>query len=143
MSLALTLSHAPEKMRPVLPGVIVAAALALAAGWIAGGLGEPLSRNPVLVAMLFGLLIGSSFACPDALRPGLDFTKRYLLRLAVVLVGFRITTRLFLDLGLMPLAVAAIELILMLTLLYAIARKLFRLDAEIALLVAVGSSVCG
>ncbi|AZO64218.1 MULTISPECIES: putative sulfate exporter family transporter [unclassified Mesorhizobium] len=143
MSLALTLSHAPEKMRPVLPGVIVAAALALAAGWIAGGLGEPLSRNPVLVAMLFGLMIGSSFACPDALRPGLDFTKRYLLRLAVVLVGFRITTRLFLDLGFMPLAVAAIELILVLTLLYAIARKLFRLDAEIALLVAVGSAVCG
>ena len=31
--------------------------------------------------------------------PGLDFTKRYLLRLAVVLVGFRITVRLVLDLG--------------------------------------------
>ncbi|QPB18871.1 putative sulfate exporter family transporter [Rhizobium sp. 007] len=143
MSLALALSHAPERARSVLPGVIVAAALALAAGWIAGGLGEPLSRNPILVAMLFGLLIGNSFACPDALRPGLDFTKRYLLRLAVVLVGFRITMRLFLDLGLMPLGVAAIELVLVVTLLYAIARKLFRLDPEIALLVAVGSAVCG
>lgn len=143
MSLALTLSHAPGKARPVLSGVIVAAALALAAGWIAGGLGEPLSRNPVLVAMLFGLLIGNSFACPDALRPGLDFTKRYLLRFAVVLIGFRITTRLFLDLGFMPLAVAAIELVLVLSLLYAIARKFFRLDAEVALLVATGSAVCG
>ena len=93
--------------------------------------------------MIFGLLIGNSFACPDALRPGLDFTKRYLLRLAVVLVGFRITMRLFPGLGLMPLAVAAIELVLVVTLLYAIPRKLFRLDAEIALLVAVGSAVCG
>lgn len=143
MSIALTFSHAPEQARSILPGIAVAAALALAGGWIAGGLGEPLSRNPVLVAMLFGLLIGNSFACPDVLRPGLDFTKRYLLRLAVVLVGFRVTTRLFLDLGLMPLAVAAIELILVAALLYAIARRLFRLEAEIALLVAVGSAVCG
>ena len=42
---------------------------------------------------------------PEGLRPGFDFTKRYLLRLAVVLVGFRITTRLLLDLGVVPLAV--------------------------------------
>ena len=43
--------------------------LALAAGWIAGGLGEPLARNPVLVAMLFGLLIGNSFAAPKGCGP--------------------------------------------------------------------------
>src|ERR1700754_3096941 len=86
--------QAPAKtIRAMLPGIVLAALLALVAGWIAGGLGEPLSRNPVLVAMLFGLLIGNSFACPEILRPGLDFTKRYLLRFAVVLIGFRITTR--------------------------------------------------
>jgi hypothetical protein len=41
-----------------LPGVAVAAALAAAAG-CAAGLGDPLACNPVLVAMLFGLLIGN------------------------------------------------------------------------------------
>jgi uncharacterized integral membrane protein (TIGR00698 family) len=143
VSLALTLSSTPERARTVGPGIIVAAALALAAGWIAGGLGEPLSRNPVLVAMLFGLLVGNSFVCPDILRPGLDFTKRYLLRLAVILIGFRITTRLFLDLGFVPLAVAAVELVLVVLLLHAIARRMFRLESEVALLIAVGSAVCG
>ena len=81
------------------------ALLAFAAGWIAGGLGEPLARNPVLVAMLFGLLIGNTFGCPEALKPGLDFTRRYLLRLAVVLIGFRITVRLLVDLGAAPIAI--------------------------------------
>jgi hypothetical protein len=68
--------NAAEAVSAAFPGIAVAVALALAAGWIAGGLGDPLARNPVLVAMLFGLLIGNIFAFPDTLRPGLDFTKR-------------------------------------------------------------------
>ncbi len=50
---------------PFFPACVLAALLAAVAGWIAGGLGEPLSRNPVLVAMMFGLLIGNCFQCPD------------------------------------------------------------------------------
>src|SRR4051794_35899324 len=44
-----------------LPGLAAAAALALAATWIAAGLGDPLARNPVLVAMLLGLGLGCTF----------------------------------------------------------------------------------
>jgi uncharacterized integral membrane protein (TIGR00698 family) len=125
------------------PGVTLAAALAWVALSVAGGLGEPLSRNPVLVAMLLGLLIGNTLECPATLRPGLDFTKRYLLRLAVVLVGFRITVALLIDLGWMPLLVAGTELLLVLLLLRWITRHVFKLDGELALLIAVGSAVCG
>jgi uncharacterized integral membrane protein (TIGR00698 family) len=125
------------------PGILVAAVLALAAGWIAGGLGDPLARNPVLVAMLFGLLIGNTFGCPETLKPGLDFTRRYLLRLAVVLIGFRITVRLLADLGLAPIAIAALELVLVLLVVRWVAHRVLRLDRELALLVAAGSAICG
>lgn len=124
-------------------GIALAVVLGLAATWIAGGLGEPLSRNPVLVAMLFGLLIGNTLQCPEAFRPGLDFTKRYLLRLAVILVGFRITVGLLVDLGAVPVAVAGIELLLVLALVWWCAKRLFKLPSELALLIAVGSAVCG
>jgi len=123
--------------------MLVAAVLALVAGWIAGGLGEPLARNPVLVAMLFGLVIGNTFGCPEALKPGLDFTRRYLLRVAVVLIGFRITVRLLADLGGAPIAIAAAELVLVLLVVRWVAVRLFKLDRELALLVAAGSAVCG
>jgi uncharacterized integral membrane protein (TIGR00698 family) len=141
--LTLAAVGAPSAAAAALPGIAVATALALAAGWIAGGLGEPLARNPVLVAMLFGLLIGNSFGCPEGLRPGLDFTKRYLLRLAVVLVGVRITVRLVLDLGVLPLTVAAVELVAVLVALRWVAIRVFGLDRELALLIAAGSAVCG
>jgi uncharacterized integral membrane protein (TIGR00698 family) len=143
MNSASTLPRGMPALHAKLPGIAFAAVLGFAAQSIAGGLGEPLSRNPVLVAMLFGLLIGNCLQCPDALRPGLDFTKRYLLRLAVVLVGFRISIELFFNLGLLPLAVAAAELVLVLALLHWIGRRLFKLPAELALLVAVGSAICG
>jgi uncharacterized integral membrane protein (TIGR00698 family) len=143
MKLALSWQAIAAPCRGNAPGIALAAALAAAALWMAGGLGEPLSRNPVLVAMLLGLLIGNTLDCPASLRPGLDFTKRYLLRLAVVLVGFRITVALLIDLGWMPLLVAATELVLVLLSLRWIARRVFKLDSELALLIAVGSAICG
>jgi len=124
-------------------GVLVAAGLGLAAQWIAGGLGDPLARNPVLVAMVFGLLLGSVFGCPQMLRPGLDFTKRHLLRLGVMLLGFRITVALLADLGIVPITIAAVELVVVLVVVRWVALRVFKLDPHLALLVAVGSSVCG
>ena len=125
------------------PGLAVAAGLASAAAWIAGGLGDPLARNPVLVAMIFGLALGSVFGCPAVLRPGLDFSKRYLLRLGVILLGFRITVALLGDLGFVPISIAAVELVVVLLVVRWIALRVFRLDPQLALLVAVGSAVCG
>jgi len=126
-----------------LPGLGAAAGLALAAGWIGAGLGDPLARNPVLVSMLLGLAVGLTFGCPPSLRPGLDFTKRTLLRLGIVLLGFRTTGALLVDLGPVPIAIAASELMIVLLAVRWAARRLFGLDAELALLVAAGSAICG
>jgi uncharacterized integral membrane protein (TIGR00698 family) len=131
------------KVGAALPGIIVALLLAAVAGFIARTLGEPLSRNPVLVAMILGLLIGNCVAIPERLRPGLDFTKRFLLRLAVVLVGFRVTVQLLAELGMAPLVAAAIELVAVLLLLHWIARRVLGLDRELSLLIAAGTAICG
>jgi uncharacterized integral membrane protein (TIGR00698 family) len=134
---------AAVRWRERLPGIAVAAMLALAAAAVAGGLGDPLARNPLLVAILVGLAIGNTFGCPDTLKPGLDFTKRTLLRLAVVLVGFRVTTRLLWELGAAPLAIAALELLIVLGAMWWLAHRLLKLDRDLALLLAAGSAVCG
>jgi uncharacterized integral membrane protein (TIGR00698 family) len=139
----MVLNHTRGVVGGVLPGIVLSVLLAVLAAWIAGGLGEPLTRNPVLVAMLFGLLIGNAFGCPDIFKPGLDFTKRYLLRLAVMLVGFRITVRLLSELGAVPIAVGAIELLVVLVGVRWLALRVFKLDRDLALLLAAGSAVCG
>lgn len=135
--------QAAGSVRGRLAGIAAAAGLALAAGWIAGGLGDPLARNPVLVSMLFGLLLSGVLECPASLRPGLDFTKRHLLRLGVMLLGFRITTALLADLGWVPIAIAATELVVVLVTVRWAAVRVFRLDPDLGLLVGVGAAVCG
>lgn len=129
--------------RQRLPGIAVAAVLAFAANGLAAGLGDPWARNPVLIAMLCGLAVGIVFGCPDTLVPGLQFTTRFLLRLAIALVGLRITARLLIDIGALPIAIAVCELALMFAFTWFVARRLFRLEREFSLLLAAGSAVCG
>ncbi len=139
----LSIYRATSATRRLLPGIAAAAALAMVSGWVAGGLGEPLAHNPVLVAMLCGLLVGNTFGCPDTLRAGLDFSKRYLLRIGVMLVGFRITVRLLSELGVVPIGIAAVELVTMILVMRWVAIRVFKLESELALLVAAGSAICG
>lgn len=143
MSAVLPVSAPKSAVMQRAPGVLVLAAFAWVTYWIAGGMGEPLSRNPVFIAMLFGLLVGNVFGYPDALQPGLDFTKRYLLRFAVVLIGFRVTVRLLPDLGLAPIGIALVELLVVLVVVNWVAARVFKLDRNLALLIAAGSAVCG
>jgi uncharacterized integral membrane protein (TIGR00698 family) len=124
-------------------GIVLAFVLALAASWMAGGLGDPIARNPVLVAMLLGLVLGNAFGCPESFRPGLDFTKRQLLRLAVMLLGFRATIAVLADLGPVPIGIAAAELVIVLLAVHWAAIRIFRLEPEQALLVACGAAICG
>ena len=125
-----------------LPGIAVAAALALAAGSSRAVSAIPWRAIPCWWRCC-SAADRQHIRVSGRLRPGLDFTKRYLLRLAVVLVGFRITTRLLLDLGAVPLAVATSSSSCCSPFCGLLARRIFKLDHELALLVAVGSAVCG
>lgn len=143
MSPAATKRRMIDSAREVFPGIIAATVLALAVGWMAGGMGDPLARNPVLVAMLFGLVLGSLFQCPAKLRPGLEFTKGHLLRIGVILLGFRVTWSLLAELGWLPITVAAAVLGATLLIVGLCAKYLFKLEGNLALLIAAGAAVCG
>ncbi len=129
--------------KPLVPGLAVSALLALVASWLTNGLNDPLARNPLLVAILFGLLIGNVMHLPDNLRPGLEFAMRKLLRLGIVLVGFRVTVHLLLDLGWAPWLVAAAELLSVFFISLWLLRRVFRFDLDFSVMLAAGSSICG
>ena len=125
------------------PGLVVVCALGAVAMFMSRGLGGPLAKSPLLLAILIGLLIGNSFGRPETLRPGLTFTVRQMLRLAVALVGFRITLHELATLGLVPFLLAAIGLSATFVFTTWTARRFFRVEPEMSYLLAAGSSVCG
>jgi uncharacterized integral membrane protein (TIGR00698 family) len=96
-----------ESLRPLVPGVVVAATVALAASWLAEHY-----RTPV---MLFALLLGIAvnfLSENERCRPGLDFASRGVLRLGVALLGARITLGQVQSLGGAALALTAVAVAL-------------------------------
>jgi uncharacterized integral membrane protein (TIGR00698 family) len=86
-----------------LPGLTVAAAATLAAGFLADHYGAPLT----LMALLIGLAL-NFLASDQRLDPGLAFASRTLLRIGIVLVGLRVTTSQIADLGIEALLAIAL-----------------------------------
>ncbi|WP_380874798.1 phosphoenolpyruvate carboxylase [Sphingomonas sp. DBB INV C78] len=119
------------------PGLIVTALATLAAAYLSERYGAPLT----LMALLVGLAL--NFLSADArLSPGLAFASRTLLRWGIVLVGARITLGQIVDLG--PVALAAIVVILALTLLSGVAlARLLGFGAAFGALAGGAVAICG
>ena len=83
-----------QSMRDYVPGLVVALLATLAAGYLSDHYGAPLTLMALLVGLALNFLSGDR-----RLNAGLSFAARDLLRLAVVLIGVRITFGDIADLG--------------------------------------------
>jgi uncharacterized integral membrane protein (TIGR00698 family) len=84
----------------ILPGMLVAVVLAIAATFLSEHYGGP--------TMLFALLLGIAFnflSGEGKCAPGIEFSSRTVLRLGVALLGVRISVDQILNLGFEPIAI--------------------------------------
>jgi len=123
-----------------MPGLILAALIAATARLIAGGL--PAFLSEVLVAVLLGIVVANTVGLPPAAAPGIRFAVQRVLRLGIVLLGARLSLAAILAIGLdvLGLVVACMTLALAVAL---FAGRLFSLPPRLALLIGVGTAVCG
>ncbi|CAJ1371663.1 unnamed protein product [Effrenium voratum] len=131
-----------------IPGVALVASLALlakriAAQNLAGGI-----FSPLLYATLTGLVVGNTVLkrvgsqMKSNLKPGVSFAKARLLRLGIILYGFKVSVMQILQLGPGSLAAAAAMTFSTLAL-GACLGRLLQVDRSTALLVTTGASICG
>lgn len=132
-----------------LRGLLLPALLAAIAVVAASRLTALRPIGPLTTALLLGLVAGALWrlrlpggALPSTEAKGIAFAARTLLRLGVVLVGIRLDLALVRDAGwrilLLDAAVVTIGLLLLLRL-----GKWLGVPAPLAVLLAVGSSICG
>lgn len=114
------------------------AALAGTAGWAIGAL---IGGPPALYATLAGFAMFPIARCP-IMRPGLDFAAGTLLRVAVVLLGFRISFAQIVALGPEPIIITVTSLALGLAFAIATSRRL-GLGTEFGLIAGMAVSICG
>jgi uncharacterized integral membrane protein (TIGR00698 family) len=129
----------------VIPGVLLCVAVTLAAT-LFQGIEQRLVGEPYLEALVLAILLGVAIRTawtPAALwSPGIKFSAKTLLEIAVVLLGASVSVRTVLAIG--PEMLAGIAVIVVLAILssYGISRAL-GLPRRMAILVACGNSICG
>jgi uncharacterized integral membrane protein (TIGR00698 family) len=143
---ARTPSRAPDLLRRYLPGVALVGALALLSielakvDWLQSN-GISALTLAIILGMLLGNTVYARFAATAA--RGVTFSKQTLLRLGVILYGFRLT---FLDIrqvGVTGVVIDAIVLSSTFGLAWLLGTRVFGLDRKTAMLIGAGSSICG
>ncbi|WP_323718057.1 YeiH family protein [Paracoccus aminovorans] len=98
--------------------------------------------SPLVLAMLLGMLLRNLWGTPEAARPGIGFSLRRVLRLAVVLLGFQLTLAQLRAVGVPGLAVIAVTLAATFVFTKWAGRAL-GVERRLAELIAAGTAVCG
>lgn len=135
-------------VRAVVPGLLLAAALAAVATIAAAWLGESLLGfetspvSPILLAVFLGLVVRNTVGVPDRFGPGLQLAVRRLLRIGVALLGIRLSLAAVATIGIVAVPLVAACIAAALFLVTALARAL-RLPPRLGLLIAAGTSICG
>lgn len=103
-----------------------------------------LSFSPLIIGIILGILYSNTLKkhMPEEWQPGIKFSSKKLLRLSIILYGFRLTFQNILAVGTEAIVIDII--VITGTLLIGIfLGKLFKIDSEIALLTSTGSAICG
>lgn len=134
-----------ENRGEVLHGILLIVLFSFSAFYIAGfDFVVRLSLSPLIVGIVLGMLYANSLRnkLPETWVPGIRFCSKTLLRLGVVLYGFRLTFQQVAEIG--PTAVAVDAVVVAGTLaLGLVLGRLLRLDSETALMTSTGSAICG
>ena len=126
-----------EGARQLLPGVLLAVVIGLAATFLSDHYGGPV--------ILFALLLGIAFNFMSAegpAKPGIEFTARSVLRLGVALLGVRITVGDAMELGPSPILLAILGVATTIGIGILLAR-LLGFDRNFGLLTGGAVGICG
>lgn len=122
-----------------IPGFILCLVIAIPSWFI--GEAIPLVGAPVF-AILMGMIIGLFYINREHTKQGVAFTSKYVLQLAVVLLGFGLNLSQVMKVGVSSLPIILSTITISLVMAY-ILQKLMKIDVNTAILVGVGSSICG
>ncbi|MES5099149.1 putative sulfate exporter family transporter [Agrobacterium sp. BA1120] len=98
--------------------------------------------EPLVFAIIIGIVIRTMFSDRQSWRPGISFSSKTLLEIAIVLLGASISFATIRSAGLTLIISVAAIVSMSIYVSFAVAR-LLRLSPRLAMLIACGNSICG
>lgn len=134
-----------EKRSSMLHGVLLITLFSCAAFYIGDmSFVKNLSLSPMIVGIVLGMLYANSLRnnLPDTWVPGIQFCSKRVLRIGIILYGFRLTFQDVTAVGVPAICVDAI--VVTVTILGGmLIGRMLKMDLELTLLTSVGSGICG
>lgn len=130
-----------ERRNSFVLGVLFTLGIA-GAGTLLGGLPGFNRIGAMLTAILIAVLYRNVIGYPESIRTGIQFSARFLMRLAIVLYGFKLNIDLVIHKGGLLLVYDLMTIIVAITATMCLA-KLFKADLDLSLLLGIGTGVCG
>ena len=134
-----------EKRSSMLHGVLLITLFSCAAFYIGDmSFVKNLSLSPMIVGIVLGMLYANSLRnnLPDTWVPGIQFCSKRVLRIGIILYGFRLTFQDVTAVGVPAICVDAI--VVTVTILGGmLIGRMLKMDRELTLLTSVGSGICG
>lgn len=136
---------APAPLR-LAPGLILIGALTAAAIW-AGNIPQVvnLGLGALTLAIIFGIVVGNTLYpwLQPASHIGVLFAKQRLLRMGIILYGFRLTFQQIADVGATGIIIDFLTLSSTFLLACWLGKRVFGMDSQTVMLIGAGSSICG
>ncbi|MBA3900816.1 MAG: YeiH family putative sulfate export transporter [Bacteroidetes bacterium] len=127
-------------------GVLFIAAISTIATYIASfPFFVKFAISPLIVGILLGITIGNLFRglIPSQWAPGILFSAKKILRLAIILYGFKITFQQIAEVGITGLTTDVIMVATTFLIGSFVGIRILKLDKETSFLTASGASICG
>ncbi|GAC1574282.1 MAG: YeiH family protein [Sphingomicrobium sp.] len=125
----------------VLPGLLLTSAVA-ASAYALRQLPGMATFSPMILAILIGIAFHNLAGTPAVAKPGVTFSLRRLLRIAIILLGLQLTITQVIEVGGRGIGIIAATLLA--TFAFTVwTGKLLGVDRKLAQLIAAGTSICG
>jgi len=144
-----------EELPRLVPGLLLALAVALVAQVGASALGGALLRlqgldpagkgspiSAISVAVILGLLVANTVGVHRAFAPGIDFAVKKVLRLGIILVGIKLSVVDVLEVGAVGVPIVAALVAFALVAALGIARRA-GVSPQLGALAAASTAICG
>ena len=137
-----------KQIHHLAPGCTLVVVLSGLSIWVSKYVGVTLlgfEKSPisaVMIAILLGMVVGNLIKLPSWMESGLNFSAKKILRLGIILLGFRLSIVAIGRLGIMSIPIVCVCIIsgIGFTILMS---KLLHLPLRLGTLIAVGTSICG
>ncbi len=134
-----------QKRVNVVHGILFVALFSCASFYISQSpVMQYLSLSPLIIGIILGMAYGNTLKknMPEEWLPGITFSSKKLLRLAIILYGFRLTLQNIITVGFSAIIIDIITIVGTLAI-GLVAGKMMKMDKETTLLTSTGSAICG